>query len=240
MERSNDFIGVCSDNKTAVQSIRRTRGAAQLHHERGAGQRLWASGPQRRRENHPVQTAAGSAAVLGLDITENRREILRRTGSLIETPVFYEHLSATENLRLHLAYMGLPERRAEETLELVGLPHTGGQRVSAFSLGMRQRLAMARAIVHQPDLLILDEPANGLDPAGIRALRDLLIYLSRHKNMTILLSSHILSETEQTCDQVGILAGGMIQGEADPQDIARRCPGGLEEYFLQLTGRWSA
>lgn len=187
-----------------------------------------------------LRPTAGSAAVLGLDITENRREILRRTGSLIETPVFYEHLSATENLRLHLAYMGLPERRAEETLELVGLPHTGGQRVSAFSLGMRQRLAMARAIVHQLDLLILDEPANGLDPAGIRALRDLLIYLSRHKNMTILLSSHILSETEQTCDQVGILAGGMIQGEADPQDIARRCPGGLEEYFLQLTGRWSA
>lgn len=161
-----------------------------------------------------LKPAMGKAEVLGMDSVRDNREILRRTGSLIEAPVFYEHLSAEENLRIHLAYMEMPgkticgqeqensrrqkireqniQQRIEEVLDLSGLPCTGEQPVGTFSLGMRQRLAIARAVVHRPELLILDEPMNGLDPAGIREMRELLKGLMQKQKMTILLSSHML------------------------------------------------
>ena len=135
-----------------------------------------------------LKPAMGKAEVLGMDSVRDNREILRRTGSLIEAPVFYEHLSAEENLRIHLAYMEMPgkticgqeqensrrqkireqniQQRIEEVLDLSGLPCTGEQPVGTFSLGMRQRLAIARAVVHRPELLILDEPMNGSGPGG--------------------------------------------------------------------------
>ena len=204
-----------------------------------------------------LKPAMGKAEVLGMDSVRDNREILRRTGSLIEAPVFYEHLSAEENLRIHLAYMEMPgkticsqeqensrrqkireqniQQRIEEVLDLSGLPCTGEQPVGTFSLGMRQRLAIARAVVHRPELLILDEPMNGLDPAGIREMRELLKGLMQKQKMTILLSSHMLPELEQTADWIGILAGGKIAAEGTPRELAGRCPGGLEEYFIRIT-----
>ena len=204
-----------------------------------------------------LRPSAGRAQVLGFDSAKEKEEILRRTGSLIETPVFYEHLSAEENLRIHLAYMEMPgktiygqeqensrrhkireqniQQRIEEVLDLSGLPCTGEQPVGTFSLGMRQRLAIARAVVHRPELLILDEPMNGLDPAGIREMRELLKGLMQKQKMTILLSSHMLPELEQTADWIGILAGGKIAAEGTPRELAGRCPGGLEEYFIRIT-----
>ena len=100
---------------------------------------------------------------------------------------------------------------------------------------MCQRLAIARAVVHRPELLILDEPMNGLDPAGIREMRELLKGLMQKQKMTILLSSHMLPELEQTADWIGILAGGKIAAEGTPRELAGRCPGGLEEYFIRIT-----
>lgn len=179
---------------------------------------------------HPT---AGSSSVMGLDSIQDRGAVLRQTGSLIETPVFYEHLSAVENLRLHLAYM---EKEADPlpVLEQVGLGDVGCQPVSEFSLGMRQRLGIARALVHQPEVLMLDEPINGLDPVGIRELRVLFLHLAKEKGITILFSSHILSEVEQLADHVGIMAEGKMIQEAGMEDLRRRHPTGMESYLLSV------
>ncbi|WP_019636884.1 ABC transporter ATP-binding protein [Paenibacillus fonticola] len=179
---------------------------------------------------------AGRAEVLGLHVTLYRDKILRNIGSLIEVPVFFEDLSARENLSLHLAYMGISNSTEQEdiskVLKMVGLEHTNEQPVSKFSLGMRQRLGIARAIIHRPKLLILDEPINGLDPIAIREMRTLFIDLVQNYGMTILLSSHIISEIEQIADTVGIISAGVIERELSLTEIKSRHPNGLEEYFF--------
>lgn len=168
-----------------------------------------------------LKPTMGEAAVLGMDSVKNNLDILKRTGSLIETPIFYEHLSAVENLQIHLDYMGTANADIEGTLELVGLPNIGTQAVSTFSLGMRQRLGIARALVHNPELLILDEPINGLDPVGIKEMRELFCRLVQEREITILLSSHILSEMEHTADRIGVIVDGMVVQEIDPREIKK-------------------
>lgn len=181
-----------------------------------------------------LQPSAGTANVLGLDSVWDNEAILRRTGSLIETPVFYEHLSAADNLRLHLAYMGIEDADVQPTLCRVGLPGTGSQPVSTFSLGMRQRLAIARAIIHRPEVLILDEPVNGLDPVGMKEMRILFRRLVKEEGMTILMSSHLLSEIEQVADRVGVIADGTVVQEAGMADIHKQHPSDMEDYFISL------
>lgn len=183
----------------------------------------------------------GSIEILGSDMLKERDKMLARIGSLIEAPVFYEHLSAHKNLELHLSYMGTAGMGAEKALQMVGLTGIGKKAVSAFSPGMRQRLGIARAIVHEPELLVLDEPINGLDPMGIKQMRELFVNLVREKKTTILFSSHILSETEHIADTVGVLSGGKIVDEADLKELKERKQGSLEDYFFTLmTGGDSA
>ena len=183
----------------------------------------------------------GSIEILGSDMLKERDKMLARIGSLIEAPVFYEHLSAHKNLELHLSYMGTAGMGAEKALQMVGLTGIGKKAVSAFSLGRRQRLGIARAIVHEPELLVLDEPINGLDPMGIKQMRELFVNLVREKKTTILFSSHILSETEHIADTVGVLSGGKIVDEADLKELKERKQGSLEDYFFTLmTGGDSA
>lgn len=190
---------------------------------------------------------AGTAFILGLDMLEHREELQRRIGSVIEVPLFYDHLSAAENLEIHLAYMGLPTKGIPQALEAVGLHGSSAQPVAQYSLGMRQRLGIARAIIHEPELLILDEPINGLDPMGIRDMRKLFTELAHEKGMTIVLSSHILSEIEQIADVVGVLACGTVVEEvrleeahhnacqsASETSRHQNASQGLEEYFLSL------
>ena len=183
----------------------------------------------------------GSIEILGSDMLKERDKMLARIGSLIEAPVFYEHLSARKNLELHLSYMDTAGMGAEKALQMVGLTGIGEKAVSAFSLGMRQRLGIARAIVHEPELLVLDEPINGLDPMGVKQMRELFVNLVREKKTTILFSSHILSETEHIADTVGVLSGGKIVDEADLKELKERKQGSLEDYFFTImTGGDSA
>lgn len=176
----------------------------------------------------------GSATVLGMDCKKDNLEILARTGNLIEAPVFFEHLSARKNLKIHLEYMGCEDAdKIERILEKVGLQDSAEQRVSTFSLGMRQRLAIARALVHEPGLLILDEPINGMDPVGIRDMRELFRTLS-DQGVTILMSSHFLSEVELIADDIGFMFNGTIVCEVQSQDIPQQNASGLEEYFMRV------
>ena len=159
----------------------------------------------------------GTISIFGKRLDEQRIEILRNTGSMIESPSLYDHLTAAENLEVLRVVHRSPRRRIGEVLELTGLADTGRKRVKQFSLGMRQRLAIAAALLHDPPLIILDEPTSGLDPEGIIEIRKLLIELNRSRGCTILVSSHLLAEIEKVATHVGVLVKGrlLFQGSID-------------------------
>ena len=149
-----------------------------------------------------------------------RKETLKRIGSVIEYPVFYEKLSAEENLDLHCEYMGYyNKKQIRQTLDMVGLPIGETKPVGKYSLGMRQRLGIARSILTKPELLILDEPINGLDPSGIKEIRQLFKMLSGEYGITLLISSHILGEIEQMADTIGVIHQGRLLEEVSMKDI---------------------
>ena len=156
----------------------------------------------------------GSISIFGKLFDENRVAILRQVGSLIESPSLYGHLTAQENLRLLQKIYQCPKARIQEVLNLVGLPDTDKKRAGQFSLGMKQRLSIAVALLHNPSLLILDEPTNGLDPSGMIEIRELLTKLNQEKGTTILISSHLLAEIEKLVTHIGIINKGrlMFQG----------------------------
>ncbi|WP_347723221.1 lantibiotic protection ABC transporter ATP-binding protein [Lysinibacillus capsici] len=156
------------------------------------------------------------------------RNDLQDIGVLIETPPLYDNLTATENLQVRTIALGLPQSRIEEVLKIVDLTNTGKKRAGQFSLGMKQRLGIAIALLNKPKLLILDEPTNGLDPIGIQELRK-LIRSFPEQGITVILSSHILPEVEQVVDDIGIIADGKLgyQGPA-PQGQE------LESLFMQV------
>jgi ABC-2 type transport system ATP-binding protein len=153
---------------------------------------------------------SGTIHVFGHPLHTQRVEILRRVGSSIESPSLYAHLTARENLQIWQTVFGCPASRIDEVLRLVRLAETGRKLAGQFSLGMKQRLSIAVALLHQPSLLILDEPTNGLDPHGILEIRDLLITLNREHGTTIVVSSHLLSEVERLVTDVGIISRGVL------------------------------
>ena len=156
------------------------------------------------------------------------RSDLQNIGALIEVPPLYENLSAYENLKVRTTILGLTDKRIDEVLQIVRLTETGKKRAGQFSLGMKQRLGIAVALLDNPKLLILDEPTNGLDPIGIEELRELIRSFPA-KGITVILSSHILSEVQQTADHIGIIAGGILgyEGKLNANE-------NLEQLFMDV------
>ena len=158
-----------------------------------------------------VRPTAGNIKVLGKKMDgANRLSILRQVGSLIESPSYYGHLTGEENLRIVQTLRGVPEKNIREVLQIVRLDGQRGKRVAHYSLGMKQRLGLAAALLGYPKLLILDEPTNGLDPAGIQEMRELICSLPERFGMTVVVSSHLLSEIDQIADTVGIIREGEL------------------------------
>ena len=176
-----------------------------------------------------IQNFIGKVSVGDTDGNANRM------AAVINTPSLYLNMSAAQNLKSQACLIGIhDDRKIEQTLNRVGLKHCGSKAVKDFSLGMTQRLKLAMALIDSPDILILDEPSNGLDPDGIAELRGLLLGINRTSGITILVSSHILSELEQIATRIGILHGGMVLHELDTKEIHANGTN-LESVYLSLT-----
>ncbi|NPC92194.1 ABC transporter ATP-binding protein [Bacillus sp. WMMC1349] len=157
-----------------------------------------------------IKPTNGNIQLFGQDIRKNRLQILQRIGSLVESPSYYGNLTGRENLEVIRRVRDLPEGRIGEVLEIVRLTKVADRLAKEYSLGMKQRLGIATALMSKPDLLVLDEPTNGLDPAGIHEIRELIKELPDQYGMTVLVSSHLLSEIDQMATQVGIIMNGKL------------------------------
>ena len=182
---------------------------------------------------HPSQ---GSIKLFGKVMNSaNRLSILRQTGSLIENPGGYGHLTGLENMQIIQKLKGVNEAEIASALKTVRLYDQRDKKLSNYSLGMKQRLGIAMAILGNPKLLILDEPTNGLDPAGIQEMRQLICSLPKERNMTVIISSHLLSEIEQIADQVGIIHHGHMLYQGTLANLETQGDN-LEDVFLEMTG----
>jgi len=164
-----------------------------------------------------IKPTSGSVEVFGMDAHRNRAEVMRRVGAIIETPAFYPYLSARDNLRLVAQYGGRGKSQIDEVLEVVGLGRRAEDKVKTYSTGMNQRLGLASVLLGEPDLIMLDEPTVGLDPAGAREVWDLARSMATDHGRTVFMSSHLLNEIQQTCDRVAIINRGrtLLQGDLD-------------------------
>jgi ABC-2 type transport system ATP-binding protein len=186
----------------------------------------------------------GEVLFFGRRLEANRLEISRKVGTLVETPSIYGQLTAAENLEVWRRLYGCDRARIGEVLRWVGLEGTGGKRAGEFSLGMKQRLGIAIALLNDPMLLILDEPTNGLDPGGIVEVRELLLRLNRERGVTILLSSHLLWEIQKLVTDLGIINQGRLLYQGSLKELMALGaggkgdtggPGDLETIYIHLT-----
>ena len=176
---------------------------------------------------------SGEVKINGYDIKRDFEKAIERVGTIVENPDLYMYMSGLENLKIIARlYKNVDQKRVEEVIKLVGLENRIKDKVSKYSLGMRQRLGIAQAILHKPNLLILDEPTNGLDPEGIKQLRDLLTKLAKEEKMAILISSHNLAELESFCNKVSIIQNGEII-ETSTLEEAKRVDGKMI-YEIEL------
>jgi ABC-2 type transport system ATP-binding protein len=172
-----------------------------------------------------IRPTSGVTRLLGVDTQKDIEKVISRVGSIVETPSLFPGFSGRKNLELLGTLQGISRARVAETLERVGLGDRGNHRVKTYSLGMRQRLGIGAALLKDPEVLILDEPANGLDPAGIKEIRELLRSLGK-EGRTVFVSSHILSEVRQMCDHVAILARGQLIVSGAVEDVLHERSGG--------------
>ena len=176
---------------------------------------------------------SGNVLINGYDVQKDFEKAIAKVGAIIENPDLYMYLSGYDNLKLIAnLYPNVDESRIKEVIKLIGLENRINDKVSKYSLGMRQRLGVAKAILHKPNLLILDEPTNGLDPEGIKDLRNLLIKLSKEENMGILISSHNLAELESFCNKVCIIKNGVIVETSDLETVKKEASEG--NYIIEV------
>ncbi|QQZ64120.1 ABC transporter ATP-binding protein [Paenibacillus sonchi] len=174
-----------------------------------------------------IKPTSGSINIFGQDLKRNKLQILRKVGSLVESPSYYGHLSALDNLEAIRRILNVPKSRIAEVLDIVSLTGEEKRPVKGFSLGMKQRLGIAAALLGSPELLILDEPTNGLDPSGIQEIRSLIKRLPVEEGITVLVSSHLLSEIEQMAGTVGIIRAGRMVYQDTITQLQQQAAGDL-------------
>lgn len=175
----------------------------------------------------------GNIELFGRTLEPDSYEVLKRMGSIIEFPTFYDHMSGKDNLQLHCEYMGYYNKGCiNEALEMLNLSEAANNPVRSYSLGMKQRLGIARAILSKPELVILDEPTNGLDPAGMKQIRNLFKMLCTEYGITFFISSHLLSEIESIADTIGVINQGKLIKEASMKQISE-----MNMAFIELTAQ---
>jgi ABC-2 type transport system ATP-binding protein len=181
-----------------------------------------------------IKPDGGTFELLGQSTPAGNEHARKKIGAIVETPALMPNMTAIQCLRSHsLLYGNIGEEKLVSLLELVGLKNTGTKKTKNFSLGMKQRLAIAQALLNDPELLILDEPTNGMDPQGIVEIRHLLQKLVTEHGITILISSHILAELQQLVTRIGIIRDGVLIDETDVKSIGKKT---LEQYYLQKVG----
>lgn len=170
-----------------------------------------------------MKATSGEIELFSEKPLRKNRDFYKRVGSIIEYPGFYPNLTAKENLEIHRRMMGVQDKESIiNSLEITGIQDVKDKKVKEFSLGMKQRLGIARAILHHPEFLILDEPVNGLDPSGIKEIRELILDLCHNQGITFLISSHILSEIQQMATKIGIIHKGKLLEEIDYDELQKR------------------
>lgn len=186
-----------------------------------------------------LKPSSGSARICGYDVVRDSMQVRRRIGYLPENVRLYDGLSATDNLKFFARLSGVsdPAARIRETLAFVGATHLGRRAVGTLSKGQRQRIGLAQAMLHQPQVLFLDEPASGLDPVGIKTLRDLIIELNREFGTTIFMNTHLIGEVAKTCTSIAVLNQGRLVMNDTSESTLRRFDDeeALEELYLSLT-----
>jgi ABC-type multidrug transport system ATPase subunit len=175
-----------------------------------------------------VRPSSGEISLFGSSLRADRAGILRRIGYLVEGAAAYPNLTVRENLEIQRRLFGLPRGSVERAMSMVKLEASAGRQAGRLSLGNKQRLSLARALLHEPELLVLDEPVNGLDPAGIVEIRGLLRRLADENGVTVFMSSHLLDEVEQLADRIGIVHEGLLVEEVDAAELRARSRGSIE------------
>lgn len=179
---------------------------------------------------------SGEINICGYNLKTHFRQAISNVGSIVETPSFYSYLSGYDNLKLMANLLpGVTKDRIDEVLSIVGLFERANDKVKSYSLGMRQRLGIANALLNNPKLVILDEPSNGLDPQGMRAVKELVLQLASEKDMTFFISSHLLHDIEQICNRIGIIDNGKLLIEDDMEHL-KNVGKSLEEIYFEVTG----
>lgn len=181
-----------------------------------------------------LQLDEGEITICGYDVVKDFEKAMANVGGIVENPEMYKYLTGRENLRQYARMRGVTdESRIDEVVSMVKLSNRIDEKVSKYSLGMRQRLGVAQALLHKPKLLVLDEPTNGLDPQGIKELRDVLKHIAHEEGVCVVVSSHLMSEMELMCDRVGIIAKGKMIGTYSMEELTSRSQGDFAEYVIE-------